>query len=61
MQKTGDGSLPPNQRQVYPEIADGTASAIAPQLRALGLPDCYAGRPLSDIPGLRIVVEEVRH
>jgi hypothetical protein len=58
--KTGSANLTPNQRHVYPEIADGSASMNASQLRSLGLPERYAGQPLSNIPNLNIVVEEVR-
>jgi hypothetical protein len=57
--KTGDADFTPNQRQIYPEIADGSASMNASQLRELGLDVIYAGRPLSDIPSLNIVVEVV--
>ncbi|MDX8350525.1 filamentous hemagglutinin N-terminal domain-containing protein [Cognatiyoonia sp. IB215446] len=59
--KTGDADLTPNQRQIYPEIANGSASMNSNQLSDLGLPTEFAGRPLSEIDGLKIVVEEVRH
>ncbi len=58
--KTGDADLTPNQAIVYPNIADGSATMNTSQLMQLGIDTSFAGRPLSDITGINIIVEEIR-